>query len=227
MDESAHGVVLRTRPLTETSLVVHWLTVAHGRVVTVAKGARKPKSPFAGKMDFGVEADFTFVRSRRSQLHIVREVMVTARHGGLAADLGQLQQAAYAVHFVELITETDFPMPEVCELFLGLLQYLAHVPPQPRTIFAFELKLLALQGLEPDTDDDSVPQPVRDLMAQLLNSTWADLKSLKPSAPVVRQLRQFLHEFIVQHCQRLPKGRAEALAAGAPSARTVHPADNL
>ncbi len=219
VDESAHGVVLRTRPLTETSLVVHWLTVGQGRVATVAKGARQPKSPFAGKTDFGVEADFTFVRSRRSQLHLLREVMVSDRHGGLAVDLGRLQQAAYAVHFIELITETDFPIPDVCELFLGLLRHLARVPPQPRTIYAFELKLLALQGLAPDVADSAMPTAVRDLMRQLMDSTWADLGALKPVAPTVRQLKQVLHDFILQHCQRVPKGRAEALAAGTSVAR--------
>ena len=35
------GLVLRTRPLTETSLIVQWLTRDFGRVATVAKGARR------------------------------------------------------------------------------------------------------------------------------------------------------------------------------------------
>ncbi len=221
MDESAYGVVLRTRPLTETSLVVHWLTVEQGRVATVARGARQPKSPFAGKTDFGVEAEFTFVRSRRSQLHFLREVVVSDRHGGLAIDFGRLQQAAYAVHFIELITETDFPIPEIFELFLGLLRHLARVPPQPRTIYAFELKMLALQGLQPDLEDRSMPMAVRALAMQLVDSTWADLGSLNPPVPVVRQLKQVLQDFIIQHCQRLPGGRAEALAAGASVARRI------
>ena len=46
MIESATGMILRTRPLTETSLIVHWLTPDFGRIATVAKGARRPKSPF-------------------------------------------------------------------------------------------------------------------------------------------------------------------------------------
>ena len=46
--ERATGLVLRTRPLTETSLIVLWLTREAGRLATVAKGARRPKSPFRG-----------------------------------------------------------------------------------------------------------------------------------------------------------------------------------
>jgi DNA repair protein RecO (recombination protein O) len=74
MDERAQGLVLRVYPLTETSLIVHWLTRDQGRLATVAKGARRPKSPFRGKLDLFYMADFSFGRSRRSELHTLREV---------------------------------------------------------------------------------------------------------------------------------------------------------
>ena len=41
MIQNATGLILRTRPLTETSLIVHWLTPDFGRIATVAKGARR------------------------------------------------------------------------------------------------------------------------------------------------------------------------------------------
>ena len=74
MTESASGIILRTRPLTETSLIVHWLSPNFGRIATVAKGARRPKSPYAGKLDLFYEADFSFSPSRTSELHTLREV---------------------------------------------------------------------------------------------------------------------------------------------------------
>ena len=67
MDERAEGLILRTRPLTDTSLIVQWLTPALGRISTVAKGARRPKSLFTGKLDLYYEAAFSFQRSRRSE----------------------------------------------------------------------------------------------------------------------------------------------------------------
>ena len=45
MEQRTSGLVLRTRPLTETSLIVQWLTPDFGRLSTVAKGARRSKSP--------------------------------------------------------------------------------------------------------------------------------------------------------------------------------------
>jgi DNA repair protein RecO (recombination protein O) len=49
--DKAHGIVIRLTKLTETSLIVHWCTREAGLLKTVAKGARRPKSPFAGKLD--------------------------------------------------------------------------------------------------------------------------------------------------------------------------------
>ena len=96
MIESASGIILRTRPLTETSLIVHWLTPELGRIATVAKGARRPKSPFAGKLDLFYAADFSFSRSRRSDLHTLREVKLRETHGAIREDILKLQQAGYA-----------------------------------------------------------------------------------------------------------------------------------
>ena len=61
--ERATGVVLRTWPLTDTSLIVHWLTPSHGRLATAAKGAHRPKSPFRGKLDLFYAAQFSFTRT--------------------------------------------------------------------------------------------------------------------------------------------------------------------
>ena len=113
MTESAAGLILRVRPLTETSLIIHWLTPELGRIATVAKGARRPKSTFAGRLDLFYSADFSFSRSRSSSLHNLREVKLRETHGAIRADMTKLQQAGYAAAFIEQATETDTPLPEV------------------------------------------------------------------------------------------------------------------
>src|SRR3954467_13489483 len=101
MDESTQGIVLRTYPLTETSLIVHWLTPDLGRIATVAKGARRPKSTFRGKLDLFYFADFSFARSAKSELHNLREVVLRDTHAALRKDFTRLQQASYAVALIE------------------------------------------------------------------------------------------------------------------------------
>src|SRR3989442_7073104 len=115
MDERARGLLLRTYPLSDTSLIVRWLTREHGKIATVAKGARRPKSPFAGKLDLFYLADISFQRSRRSELHTLREVSLRETPSALRQELGYLQQAAYCAALIEQTTETETPLPAVLE----------------------------------------------------------------------------------------------------------------
>jgi len=208
MDERATGLVLRTRPLTETSLVVHWLTSTHGRLATVARGAHRPKSPFRGKLDLFYLADFTFLRSRRSELHTLREVTLRESHSPLRRDFELLQQATYCVQLVEQVTETDTPLPGPFALVNELLEFLAQGPPSPVAVLAFEVKFLADAGLAPDLARVRVSAGAREILRQLGTASWTQLLRLKPSAAQTSELRQFLHGFLVQHLGRVPAGRA-------------------
>ena len=110
--ERAHGQFLRTRPFTETGLFVNWLTPEFGRISTIAKGARRPKSPFRGKLDLFYEADFSFQRSRRSELHTLREVVLGETNRTIRQELGYLRQASYCSALIGQTTETQTPIPE-------------------------------------------------------------------------------------------------------------------
>jgi len=207
MIESATGIILRTRPLTETSLIVNWLTAEHGRISTVAKGARRPKSVFAGKLDLFYEAEISFTRSKRSELHALREMRLKETHAPLRQEMGWLQQASYATALIEQTTERDTPLPGVHILLHGFLGYLPQQPPQPRTIYAFELKLLDELGLRPDLEESKLSEATHTLMDALAEHDWSELAALKATAAQAKELRQFLHGFLIYHLGKIPKGR--------------------
>jgi len=211
MDERSHGTILRIRPLTETSLIVHWLTPEHGRLATVAKGARRPKSTVLGKLDLLLSADFSYQPSRRSDLHTLREVAVLDRRSQVVTDLQSLRIAAYATACIEQSTESDTPIPEVYELLIALLDYLAQHPPTARAVLAFELKLLACLGMEPDPAETRLPPDAAQLAHDLLDTDWMDLPNLAASPSDARAVRQVLHGFLIFHLGKLPRGREEAL----------------
>src|SRR5260370_12382102 len=123
MDQRTTGRTLHTRPLTETSLIVHWLTPDLGRIATVAKGARRPKSPFRGKLDLFYEADLSFAPSRRSELHLLREVSLRETHPRIRRELGAFQQPAYFAALLEDTSEMDPPPPGLFELMTVLLRF--------------------------------------------------------------------------------------------------------
>ena len=212
MTESATGLILRTRPLTETSLIIHWLTPELGRIATVAKGARRPKSPFLGKLDLFYLADFSFSRSRRSDLHALREVSLNETHSALRQDIFKLRHAAYATAFIEQATETETPLPAVYELLREFLDCLCRQKTAPQIVFAFELKMLRELGLAPDLAESSLAAGTKKIATILAQEDWAAGLRLKLTAAQVVELRQFLHGFLIAHLGRLPKGRGVALA---------------
>lgn len=206
--ETASGLILRTRPLTETSLIVHWLTPTLGRIATVAKGARRPKSPFAGKLDLFYAAEFSFSHSRSSDLHNLREVKLLETHGAIREDIVKLQQAAYVANFITQATETETPLPEIYGLARSFIQSVCGETPSAQNIFAFELKLLRELGQEPDLADTRLTPGAQKIVAAML----AGDARLKLSAAQVAELRDWLHGFLIFHLERLPRGRAAALA---------------
>ncbi len=210
MIERASGLVVRTRPLTESSLIVHWLTPA-GRLATVAKGARRPKSPFRGKIDLFYSADFSFSRSRRSELHTVTEVAVRKTRAYLRRELGYLQQACYCAELVEQATEPDTPLPVIFELMNGFLDSLPNQSPRCETVLAFELKFLQELGLTPDLEGSRLSAGGKQLAQALQAADWPMVGQLKSDSEQGRELRQFLHGFLIYHLGRIPKDRGSAV----------------
>jgi DNA repair protein RecO (recombination protein O) len=211
MEQRTTGLILRTRPLTETSLIVQWLTPDLGRVSTVAKGARRTKSPFAGKLDLFYLADFSFSPSRRSDLHTLREVGVREYHVPLRQHLGYLQQACYFAQLLEQTTEPNTPLPGLFELILAVLAALPQALPHSRTVFAFEFKLLAHLGLQPDFAETDLTPGAREIAQRLEAADWTVLARLSLAAEQSLELDRFLHTYWAYHVGRSPKGRAAAL----------------
>jgi DNA repair protein RecO (recombination protein O) len=212
MDERATGLVLRMYPLTESSLIVHWLTREQGRIATVAKGARRPKSSFRGKIDLFFLCDLLFARSRKSELHTLREVTLIEPHPALRSDLAGLQRASYAVSLVTQTTEADTPVPELFELMVEFLRIQGSLGPV--STLAFELKLLHALGLAPDAAETKLTAGSKRLVEHLAQTDWPDLHRLRISAAQLREIEHFLHGFLVYHLGKIPSGRAAALENG-------------
>lgn len=211
--ERARGLILRTRPFTETSLIVNWLTQEFGRVTTIAKGARRAKSPFRGKLDLFYECELSFQRSRRSELHTLREVVLRETHTALRQELGYLQQASYCSALVEQTTEKETPLPAIFEIMRGFLNALPLAAAEPQSIFGFELKLLVELGLQPDLEESKLTPGARSVARALAERDWNAAARLKLSEAQVGELRQFLHGFLIFHLGKIPNGRTKAVAA--------------
>lgn len=146
--ETTPAILLRKTRLSETSLILTWLTAAHGKLKTVAKGARQPKSRFAGRLDLFFECEINFARSRKSELHTLREVALTEPHDGLRHDYLRVALAAYCVELIELVTEPEHAVADLYDLLQRALRYLNDHAASLRALEHFERELVRLLGIE-------------------------------------------------------------------------------
>ena len=209
MDESAHGIVLKSHPYSETSLIIRWITLEQGRIDTIARGARRPKSPFRGKLDLFYLAEFTLTRSRHSDLHALREIRLQQTFTALRADFSKLRQASYASALLAKTTEPGLPIPEIFELYLIFLQHLVRNPTSPFSTIAFELRLLTALGQQPPLDQLLLSPSGRQTAEACLTLDWARLPEL-PAAEL-NELNRALLRFLEFHLGRLPPQRAGAI----------------
>ena len=147
MDEKSSGLILRTRPLTETSLIVHWCSADCGLFKTVAKGALRPKSPFAGRLDLFVTCEVVFVRSGKSDLHTLREAQLTLLRLHLRDSYARVVAAAYFCRLLEMVAEREAPLGGLHELLRLALDHLDSHDPSAKLVARFENRLCGELGL--------------------------------------------------------------------------------
>ena len=144
---STRGILLRKRRLSDTSLIVSWCTDSMGVIQTVARGARRPKSPFAGRLDLFFEAELSIAISRKSNLHTLREVAVTNPFAGIRTNYLRTETASYCVELIEICTETEHHEPEIFNLLQRAFGYLAVNDPSAHVISHFETELARIAGV--------------------------------------------------------------------------------
>ncbi len=146
--EKTAAILIRKTRLTETSLIVHWCTEHCGLIKTVAKGALRPKSAFAGKLDLFFDAEIEFVPSRKSDLHVLRELAVGNARFGLRESYLRTQAAAYFVQLLELTAERGTPIAPFHDLLRRGLDFLATNTPTRKAILHYEKEIAALLGMD-------------------------------------------------------------------------------
>lgn len=146
--EITPAILLRKTKLTETSLIVSWLTESSGRIKTVAKGARNPRSRFAGVLDLFFQCEIHFSHSRQGDLHQLREAVVLESHEQLRYDYVRTMLAGYFVELIELVTEPEHPVPELHDLLRRGLAYLNATAGTLKAMVHFESELTRLLGIQ-------------------------------------------------------------------------------
>ncbi len=146
----ARGIVLRARNLGEADKIVTFFTLENGKIDAVAKGVRRTKSAFAGRLEFANECDLTMHRGRSLDVIATADI-----HRELWTKLVRPEAFAAAHQAIELIDafcELDAPLPEVYALLAGVLAAIADADDPSALLPRFSLRLLDALGVAPPTD---------------------------------------------------------------------------
>jgi len=144
------AIVLRSLRYGEADRILHLYTPSRGRVGAIAKGVRRTRSRFGGRLE-----PFSRVRlichEGRGDLVTVTSVETLDANAGLRDHAVTLDCAARACDAVARMFETEDPHEAVYNLLANELALLAAAPEHAShaNALAFRLKLLVAAGLAP------------------------------------------------------------------------------
>jgi len=144
------AVVLRSMRYGEADRILHVYTPNRGRVSAIAKGVRRARSRFGGRLEpfFRLHIE---LHEGRGELLTVTGAQTLDGYARLRGDAHALDAAARACDAVGRLFETSEPHPGVFNLLCRKLALLNEAPAQATraSALAFRLKLLVAAGLAP------------------------------------------------------------------------------
>jgi len=144
------GVVLRTYKLGEADRIVSILTRGRGKVRAVAKGVRKTKSRFGGRLEPVSHVDLLMYEGR-GELDIVSQAETVDVFRALRDDLDRLARAVALLEAADQLALEREANARLYEMLVGALRTLA-TRDAPLVVPGFLLKALALEGYRPQVE---------------------------------------------------------------------------
>ena len=144
------AVVLRTMRLGEADRIVTFIGRDQGRIRAVAKGVRKTKSRFGGRLEPFTQVSLVMWRGR-SDLDIVTQVDAVDTNRGIREDLDRFAQGAVMLEAVDRVVQDKEPSARIFNLLVDGLDALGTGNP-PLVLAWFLLKLLGVAGFAPSLE---------------------------------------------------------------------------
>ena len=144
-----HAIVLRTHKLGEADRILVLMTEGRGKVRAVAKGVRKTKSRFGGRLEPTRHVAVLMYEGR--ELDVVNQAETVDHFRAIREDLDRLARAHSLLEAVDQLAQEREANPALYRMLLGALRTLA-ARDAPLVVPAFFWKVLALEGFQPMVD---------------------------------------------------------------------------
>lgn len=142
------ALVLRNRQLGEKDRIVSLLSREHGKIPTVAKGARRPGSRLAAPSQQFTFAQFALAKGRN--FDIITQVAIHDTFYALHTNIIATACASCATELLERALSERHPEPALFDLLMETLRSLVAGDNGEVTLRWFELRAAALLGYQPE-----------------------------------------------------------------------------
>ena len=149
--EQTDAIVLRLVEFSETSLIVTLYTRELGRISAIAKGARRPKSPFEGALDILSVCRIVVISKTSDALDILTEAKLQRRFRAAQRGLTRLYCGFYLAELLRLWSDEGSPNRELFDLGLQCIERIDGNDDALAAVLFFELQGLRLIGNAPAT----------------------------------------------------------------------------
>ncbi|MGI8633592.1 MAG: DNA repair protein RecO [Solirubrobacterales bacterium] len=148
------AVIVRSIRYAEADRILHAYTPAMGRISAIAKGVRRPRSRFGGRLEPFTRVGLV-LHQGRSDLMTVTGASTLDAHPRIRTDGRALEAAAHAAQAVSRLLDSAEPNAAAYHLLARYLQLLDDPALQQRTAavsgrIAFRLKLALATGFGPE-----------------------------------------------------------------------------
>ena len=150
------AICIRAIDYSETSQIVSFFTRATGKIDAIAKGSKRPKSPFDGPIEVLSHGNIVFIDSAGEKLATLTEFQQQPTLLNLRNNLFVLYACLFAAELLSKLTHDYDPHPELFDSFLEFLHNSNEqhsTNDEQRDILAllilFQLTLLKEIGLQP------------------------------------------------------------------------------
>ena len=143
------GIVLRVTDYNDRDALLTLLTQQHGKLTVKARGLRRKNSPLVAPCQLLAYGEFTIFEYRGQ--YTINEAHSIELFTSLRRDLTKLSLGTYFAQVSEVLSQEDYPSPELQSLLLNCLYALANLDLHEKQIKAvFELRAACLSGYTPD-----------------------------------------------------------------------------
>lgn len=147
--EKSDAIILRVTEFSETSCIVSMLTRDFGKITAIAKGARRPKSPFDAAIDVLAVCRVVFIHKAQA-MSLLTEAKLEHRFRIAESDLKRLYMGYYLIELVKSLTDDGDPQPELFDFCVETIRVLdsdqISEDGLAEFLLRFELGLLELTG---------------------------------------------------------------------------------